>query len=39
MGDDKVVLLRRQSEIEDPLTELLQAAVQAECEVPRLRAK
>ncbi len=41
MGDDKVVLLRSQSEIEDPLTELLrekasellQAAVQAECEV------
>jgi putative transposase len=40
MGDDRVVSLGRQSQIEDPLTELLrqkasellQAAVQAECE-------
>ncbi|MBA3406213.1 MAG: transposase, partial [Gemmatimonadaceae bacterium] len=41
VSKDRVVLLRSQSEIEDPLTqllrekasELLQAAVQAECEV------
>ena len=40
MGDDRVVSLGRQSQIEDALTELLrqkasellQAAVQAECE-------